>query len=293
MEIKYFKLLVTIAETGSLKKAADKLFLTPSALSHQLKELESQTKARLFKRINKSLVLTNAGQTFLRYGYSILNEIKKLETEFQHQRAGESGIIKLTTESSTCYHWLPRILKRYQQSFPNVEVRVNSGSLNNPLKLLLSGKVDIAIMHTIRPDKNIAYKDFLKDEVVALVPIHDPLVTRKFLKPEDFSELTYITHSKNLEDSAFFSGFFKPHGITPKKVIYFQLTEAIIEMVKEGLGVAVMSSWLAKPYVEGGAVKAIRITQSGLKRKWMIASLKNDQPKYLSTFIEYLSKSSE
>jgi LysR family transcriptional regulator for metE and metH len=289
MEIKYFKLLVTIAETGSLKKAADKLFLTPSALSHQLKELESQTKSQLFKRINKSLVLTNAGQIFIRYGYSILSEIKKLEAEFQQQKAGETGIIKLTTESSTCYHWLPKILKRYQQSFPNVEVRLNSGLLNNPLKLLLAGKVDIAIMHTVKPDKNVFYKEFLKDEVVALVPANDLLATRKFLKPEDFSLLTYITHSKNLEESAFFSGFFKPHGITPKKVIYFQLTEAIVEMVKEGLGVAVMSSWLARPYVDSGAVAAVKITRSGLKRKWMIASLKNDQPKYVTTFIEYLA----
>jgi LysR family transcriptional regulator for metE and metH len=289
MEIKYFKLLVTVAETGSLKKAADKLFLTPSALSHQLKELESQTKSPLFKRINKSLVLTNSGQILLRYGYSILNEIKKLEAEIQHQKAGETGTIKLTTESSTCYHWLPKILKRYQQSFPNVEVSVNSGPLNDPLRLLLTGKVDIAIMHTVKMDKNIAYKEFLKDEVVALVPANDLLATRTFLKPEDFSQLTYITHSKNLEESAFFSGFFKPHGITPKKVIYFQLTEAIIEMVKEGLGVAVMSSWLAKPYVDSGAVTAVRITKPGLKRKWMIASLKNDQPKYLATFIEYLT----
>jgi LysR family transcriptional regulator for metE and metH len=289
MEIKYFKLLIAIAETGSLKKAADKLFLTPSALSHQLKELESQTKARLFKRINKSLVLTDAGQTFLRYGYSIINELKKLEREFQTQSTGETGIIRLTTESSTCYHWLPKILKRYQQSFPNVEVRLNSNSLNNPLKLLLAGKVDIAIMHTVKPEKNISYKDFLKDEVVALVRVTDALATRTFLKPEDFSTLTYITHSKNLEESAFFSGFFKPNGVTPKKVIYFHLTEAIIEMVKEGLGVAVMSSWLAKPYVESGAVSAVRITKSGLKRKWMIATLKNDQPKYLTTFVDFLA----
>ncbi len=292
MEVRYFKLVIAIAETGSITRAAERLFLTQPALSHQLKELETQLGCQIFTRINRRLILTPSGKIFLNSSYLITNEIIKLQQEMKRIVTGESGRIRLATESATCYHWLPRILKQYQEQFPNVEVQLNTNDVNQHLELLLSGKVDVAIIHRKKSDKNIQYIELFDDEVVALLSANDALSRKKFLEPEDFRSITYITHSKQIDRSAFFESFLKPNKITPKKVIYIQLTEAVVEMVKEGLGAAVMANWLASPYFDSQRLKPVRITRAGIRRTWYIAALKkDDRPRFLESFIQLIKKS--
>jgi LysR family transcriptional regulator for metE and metH len=292
MEVRYFKLVIAIAETGSVTRAAERLFLTQPALSHQLKELETQLGCQIFTRINRKLILTPSGKSFLNSAYLIINEIDKLQQEMKRIVTGESGRIRLATESSTCYHWLPRILKQYQEQFPNVEVQLNTNDVNQHLDLLLTGKVDVAIIHRKKADKNIQYIELFEDEVVALISPNDALSLKKFLEPEDFRTVTYITHSKQFDQSAFFESFLKPNKITPKKVIYIQLTEAVVGMVREGLGVAVMANWLASPYFDSNRLKPVRITRPGIRRTWYIAVLmRGDRPRYLESFIQLIRKS--
>lgn len=286
MEVKYFRLVIAIAETGSITKAADKLFLTQSALSHQLKEVEEMVGFELFDRVKKKLILSSSGKVFLDYSYSVLGEIQKLKDEMKSHGVGEVGKIRLTTEATTCYLWLPRVLKQYEKEFPNIDVQLSSAASNKPLKQLLSGKVDLAIVHRIRPDKNIEFIEIFTDEAIALVPATDPISKKTFLTPDDFSNARYITHSKRRDESAFFEGFLKPNNVTPRKWIYIQFTEAVVAMVKEGLGIAVLANWLAKPYLDSDKVMAVKISKKGLARKWYIAVLKkNNRKSYFDRFI--------
>lgn len=288
MEVKYFKLVTAIADAGSLTKAADKLFLTQSALSHQLKEIETQLGCTLFTRVNKRLVITNAGVAFLNSAAIVLNEISKLQSDIQRLTVGETGKIRLITQSSTCYHWLPRILRNFQNNYPNVDVHLNSTPVSNPIPLLAAGKVDVALVHRKDADKNVEYIELFTDEVVALVPVDDMLSSKPYLVPKDFSHVTYLTHSRQIEDSAFLTDFLKPHGITPKKIVHFELTETIVSMVNEALGMTVMANWLALPYQQSARIKLVRITRSGLKRRWYIATLKHGGPAYLAKFVSVL-----
>ena len=276
MELKYFKLIATIVAEGSLAKAADKLFLTPSALSHQLKEVESQLNTKVFHRINKSLILTDIGKLLLESSTIILPEIDRVTNEIIKQVKGESGVIRLGTECNTCYHWLPQILKLHQEEFPNIEFRLETNGTVAPLELLLKGIIDLAIVYRQSNDKNIIFSELFTDDVIALIPIHHPLANKQYLTPEDFIEETYITHSKVLQESIFFEQFLRPKQITPKKVMFIQLTEAVLEMVNEGLGITVMANWLINPYIDSSKIKKVKIGKYGLKRKWYLATLKNE-----------------
>ncbi len=289
MELKYFKLIATIVAEGSLAKAADKLFLTPSALSHQLKEIESQLNTKIFHRINKHLILTDIGKLLLQSSTVILPEVDRVTNEIIKQLKGESGTIRLGTECNTCYHWLPQILKLHRASFPNIEFRLETNGTMPPLEQLLTGKIDLAIVYRQSHDKNIVFTELFTDDVVALLPVAHPLAKKSYLTPSDFEAATYITHSKVLQESIFFEQFLRPEQITPKQVMYIQLTEAVLEMVREGLGITVMAKWLIEPYVDARTIKMIPLGKSGLKRKWYIATLKNElQSTPLRKFIEIL-----
>jgi len=79
-----------------------------------------------------------------------------------------------------------------------------------------------------------------------------------------------------LQESIFFEQFLRPKQITPKKVMFIQLTEAVLEMVNEGLGITVMANWLINPYIDSSKIKKVKIGKYGLKRKWYLATLKNE-----------------
>src|SRR5215470_2310330 len=116
LEVRHLRLVAAVAEVGSLTRAGDRLHLTQSALSHQLRDIESRLGAPLFLRVGKRLVLTPAGD--------VLARLEQAEREIRQMGKERAGILRLTTECYTCYHWLPPLLIRYRRRFPRVEVRI-------------------------------------------------------------------------------------------------------------------------------------------------------------------------
>jgi LysR family transcriptional regulator for metE and metH len=291
MEVRHLKLVKTVAEEGSLTRATKILYLTQSALSHQLKEIENQIETPVFLRVNKKLILTDAGKILLNTANTVLRELEISEIELRKSITGEVGNIRLCTECYTTYHWLPPILKNYSFNHPNIDISINTKNTLRPLELLLNNELDIAIVHRKMDNDSIEYNQLFDDEMVLVVSREHVLNKKKYIYAKDFENETLITHSKNHSKSLIFERLLIPEGVKPKKVVYIQITEAIIEMIKADLGVGVMTKWAMKPFVENRKVNVIPITRKGLWRKWYVASLKNKSRSiYLQSFINQLVK---
>ena len=291
MDIKHLKLVKMVEEEGSLTKAGDKLFLSQSALSHQLKEMETQLGASVFHRVNKKLVLTSVGKIILQSAHKVLLELDKAKTEVNRIISGDSGTIKVATECYTCYHWLPPVLKQFNQEFPNVEVKIAPESILDPYKKLIKGKIDIGITSNLPQDQQIQYKKLFTDELVAVIPTDHSWRKKKYLRAKDFADQDVLIHSKPLETVTLFNKLLIPAGVQPRKVTAMQLTEATIEMVKAGLGVTVMARWAVRHYLESGQVAVVPVTQKGLHRTWYAIMLMDmDLPPYIHHFVDYLDQ---
>ncbi|MCB0280511.1 MAG: LysR family transcriptional regulator [Calditrichaeota bacterium] len=290
MEIRHLRLIDTVAEDGSLTRAAEKLFLSQSALSHQLKEVESQLKTSLFHRVNKKLVLTDAGKIVLKSARTILCELEQAELEVKRSLIGETGKVRICTECYTCYNWLPPIMKRFHYCFPNVELEINTENTLNPLELVLSGKLDVAVVHGKTEDKNLEFTKLYTDQLMAVVPENHPWTGQKYVELKQFASEVLFTHSKSFKkNSSMISRALSDANVKPKKVTYIQITEAIVEMIKSGLGVAVMGGWIMKHYVEHSRIQLIPITKKGMYRDWYAVRLKNNDKKdFTQCFIDLL-----
>ena len=291
MEIRHLRLINTVAENGSLTRASEKLFVSQSALSHQLKEIESQLKTPLFLRVNKRLVLTDAGKIILKSARTILFELEQAEINVKRSISGDIGKVKICTECYTCYHWLPPIIKRFKYEYPNVDLEINTENTLNPLELLLDGKLDVAIVHGKTNDKNLSFTKLYTDQLMTVVPVNHPWTNQKYVEPKQFDSEVLFTHSKNFENkSSLISQVLAEANANPKKITYIQMTEAIVEMIKSGLGVAVMGGWIMRHYMENGGVQLIPITKKGLYRDWYAVQLKkNEKNNYTQCFIELLA----
>ena len=138
-------------------------------------------------------------------------------------------------------------------------------------------------------NSKLSYTPLFQDEFMAIVPIQHPWATLKWVTPQSFHGHNYIMYNIPNEISTVFKMIFR-EGI-PKKVYKISLTEAIIQMVKAGLGVSVLPNWIVRPHIESGELAAIPITKRGIKRIWYAATLKNKEiPKYMNAFTRSLAK---
>ena len=155
LEVRHLRLVREVSAAGSLTRAGAALHLTQSALSHQLRDIESRLGAPLFLRVGRRMVLTPAGERVLRSANEILATIERTEDAVRHLSGAKRGLLRLTTECYTCYHWLPALLKRYRAAHPEIDIRIDAAATADPIAHLLEGRLDLAIVSDPVRDRRI------------------------------------------------------------------------------------------------------------------------------------------
>ncbi len=275
MELRHLKLIDTVAREGSLSKASDKLHLTQSALSHQLKEIEQEMGVLMFHRVNKRLEISEAGKIIRRAALNVQQELTKALQEIDKLQHGSQGEIRLSTECYTCYHWLPKTLDSIHQSYKHLDVHILPEFTKRHFEGLRDMDLDLVITSLLSDYPEIAYEELVHDEQLLIVSKEHPYSTRDFVTPEDFKSETLLIYSRPVEESTFYRHVLLPAGIQPNKILEVRLTEAAVQLVKNNYGVKVMAKWAAEPYILNHDVVGIKIGPSGMFRKWYLAYNKN------------------
>jgi LysR family transcriptional regulator, regulator for metE and metH len=292
LEIRHLRLVAAIAETGSVTLAGNRLHLTQSALSHQLRDAEEQLGVPLFERRDRRMALTAAGERLLQSARTILDELARVEKEIQecNGNGAAKGVLRLSTECYTVYHWLPPRLRLFQQKFPAVDFQLVLEATDSPFKALLEGKLDLAIVCDPIRNRKIRYTPLFEDEMVIIVPPEHRLAGERFAALEEFAQETLIIYPPK-EDSTVLNRFLRPAGIVPRKIREVLLTDVIIEMVRGGLGVAALAKWAVLPQLDSGALVGLSLTEQGFRRTWSIAQLRDGRsPAYVDEFIRVLAE---
>ena len=270
LEIRHLLLVSAVAEHESLTRAGEVLHLSQSALSHQLRDIEDRLGTRLFHRLNKRMLPTPAGERLLESAKTILAELSVAEEAIRSGLGPRPVPLRLSTECYTGYHWLPPVLKPFRQKFPHVDVRIDPTATSDPIGRLLDGKLDLAIVSSPVKHARLAVRPLFDDEQVLLLPADHRLAGRPYARLADFRQERLLTYTGG-EDSHFVTRVLRPAGVVPAHIETVKLTEAAIEMVRAGLGVAVLSRWAVEPHLRRGSLVAIRITPDGHSKHWRAA----------------------
>jgi LysR family transcriptional regulator for metE and metH len=291
LEIRHFRLVRELAATGSATRAAERLHVTQSAVSHQLREIEARLGTPLFLRLGKRMRPTPAGERLLTSAAVVLGEVQRAEEDVRRFGQDGSGIIRVCAQCQTGYHWLPSLLRAFEARYPHVDVRIAVESTMNPLAALLDGKLDLAIVTQQVTDRRVRVRPLFTDSHAVIVAPSHPLATRAYVTPAELARETLALYSASAEDSLTIRHVLRPAGVKPSRVLFVQLTEAIIEMVKARLVVSVLPTWSIRPALRTGAVIAVPLTRNGVTRQWSAATLAGrDDPPYLSHFIDLLAE---
>jgi LysR family transcriptional regulator, regulator for metE and metH len=182
-------------------------------------------------------------------------------------------------------------VRAFTARHPGVEIEVAVQHTGHLVDALLEGAVDVALLTDTVRDKRVRLRTLTSDEHVAIVAKDHPWATRTFITPEELATASLLLYSPSPAESFTVRQILKPAGLRPARVRFVQLTEAILEMVKAGLGVTVMPKWSVRSALEDGELRAVRITRGGMHRDWAAATLEGSgEPPYLTDFLELVRK---
>ncbi|SCK17302.1 LysR family transcriptional regulator [Vogesella sp. LIG4] len=292
LELRHLKTLLALAETGSVSQAAKRVFLTQSALSHQLKALEEHYGLALFERKTQPLRFTPAGERLLTLAREVAARIAAAERDIVRLREGEAGELRIAVECHTCFDWLMPAMDAFRRHWPEVELDIVSGFHADPVGLLLTRRADLAITSEAEPLDGVSYQPLFAYEMVLIMANDHPLAGKPVWQAEDFASETLIQYPVPDTMLELMRKVLKPAGVNPARRSS-ELTIAIIQLVASRRGVAALPYWAVQPYLERGYVRSARIGEAGLQSE-LYAALRSDDAAlgYMQDFLRTVGEQS-
>lgn len=292
IELRHLRLLQALAESGGLTAAAERLHLTQSAVSHQLKALENLLDLPLLERVSRPPRFTPAGKRLLQLAEAALPKVEAALRDLSKLKDGDAGELRIALECHTCYDWLMPAMDAFRAAWPKVELDLLGGFQADPVALLHDGQADVVITSDAAPRKNTAFEPLFAYEMLALLPNGHALEKKKFLLPKDFASETLITYPVPEDRLDLIRRVLMPAGIKPARR-EAQLTVAILQLVASRRGLAALPAWAVAPYLERGYVSARPIGKHGLWAELHAAVRKADAGRaWLADFIATVQRES-
>lgn len=291
MELKYFRLIKTIAEEGNISNSATRLFLTQSALSHQLRGIEDRMGFKVFLRKRNQWTLTEEGMELYQLANTVLAEIDKGLSNIQKIKEGSKGKIKISTECYSFYQGLPKFIQKMSLLYPEILIDLDVEATHRPVSKVLSKELDMAIVTSKPVNDNLVSIEIFEDEILAILHKEHPLNQKACLNAADFSKTHLIIHSFPLETVSIYEHFLKIHHVEPMRITAIPLTEVALEMVYANMGIMCMPNWALKPFKLPKDLIFKPLGANGLKRKHYLTFHKdNAGKKYYQDFIQNLEE---
>lgn len=286
IELRHLRTLLALKETGSVSLAAKRVFLTQSALSHQIRALEQYYGTVLFERKSNPIHFTPAGERLLQLGRDITPLVTAAELDMAQIIEGEAGELRVAVECHTCFDWLIPAMDTFRPLWPKVELDIVSGFQADPVGLLMTHRADLAIVSEYVPQAGIVFQPLFAYEMVGICAKDHPLAAKSVWQAEDFTDNTLISYPVPDDMLDLVRKILRPAGINPQRR-HSELTIAIIQLVASRRGIAALPYWTVMPYLEKGYVVARQITEQTLQSQLYAALRETDSNKsFLDNFCQ-------
>lgn len=275
LEIRHLETLAAIRDGGSLLEAAERLHLTQSALSHQLRDLETRLGTPLLNRRTRPARLTTAGLRVLALADDVLPRIRATERELQRLAAGRTGRLHLAIECHSCFQWLMPAMDAFRAQWPEVALDLSAAFSFAPFPALVRGDLDLVITSDPQTLEAVDYVPLFSYELVLAVAESNPLAASKYVAPEQLADQTLITYPVDRQRLDVFTAFLDDADVEPAAIRKAELTPIIVQLVASNRGVAALPNWALTEYLGQGWLSVRRLGQQGVWRT-LYAAIRNE-----------------
>lgn len=267
LDIRDLRVVLALAESGTTSAAAERLHLSQSAVSRALAVAEEHAGVELFARTPQGLVPTSAGEALADRAPSMLGGLVALERRLK-EPPPKAQRLRFAAECHMAYAWLTKVVVELGRVAPEIELRLPPEHVHDTRAALTSGAIDVAMVMGRAP-KGMTSWALIEDEMVFLMAPDHPAA--EGLTPKALRTHTLLASSARNGDHWFMRAVFgsRPPRLTVRR---FAVTEAVVEFARAGLGIAILSEWVASAYLGPGSGLVVRRLPKGrLLRPWRLA----------------------
>lgn len=291
MELWQLRTFTAIAETLNFTKASEKLHLTQSAVSHQMKALEEELGVPLFIRAKSGVLLTDAGRIALHYAERILKEAEELREKVSENITGRVRVAAAT--QALVYLFAP-LFEDFMDAFETVELVFRTTvSTEQTVEDILEGVADVGFASLEVYSPTLQVTPLFEDELVLVVGKKHRLAKRAEISIKELEKERLILFERGASIRRATDDFFKKVRVEPAMALESNDTYFIKLMIEHGLGVSLIPSWAVREEIKTGKLAKIRIKGHELKRAVAMVSLKGAQPAPIRAFTEYILEKKE
>lgn len=279
---KYIAFIKTV-EYGSLSKAAEALGYSQSNISHMINGLEKEWNVTLLNRSRAGLQLTSDGVKLLPLVRTLYEDFRQIQNRVDELNKLESGLIRIGTFSSIATHWLPNIIKTFNNDYPNINYELLLGDYSQVEHWIMEGRVDCGFlrMPTLPEFETISLG---LDEMLVVLPENNPYAASERFPAKALEDYPFMMVERG--GDAEIAEIFKTNGVKPH--IQFETWDdyAIMAMVEAGLGISILPKLILNRLSYNIVVKKLdnpAYREIGLALK----SLRN-APLAVKKFLEYI-----
>jgi DNA-binding transcriptional LysR family regulator len=267
MEIRQLRAFVAVAEAGTFTAAAERVHVTQSAISMQIRQLEEETGVQLFLRTPKRVLLTEAGEKMLARARNILREHDAALSEMSEMAGLEHGRLRIGSASANISsESLPPVLSALRERHPRMEIFVKTGTSEALVEQILSGELDMALVSLPVEARGVRTETLMKDSLVAIVCPGHELAQKRVVSAYTLANEKLILGERGGNTRRIIERFFAGAGVRPTICMELNRLAAIKRMVEACMGVGVVPLQSVRDEVERGSIKALWI--EGAQINW-------------------------
>ncbi|HEX8709104.1 MAG TPA: LysR family transcriptional regulator [Pyrinomonadaceae bacterium] len=242
MQIETLKIFCDLVETQSFSQAAERNFVTQSAVSQQVRGLEEKFKRRLLERVRgrREIHLTSAGESFYAESRNVLAAYEVLRERMQSLDGTVTGTVHLATVYSIGLHQLPPVVRRFMALYPAAKIDLEYSRTTRIVRDVLSGAIELGIVAYPEKRRGIRVLPLAGDRLVLICPPAHPLAGRKKVRAAELSGQDFVLFERDIPTRRATDRILKSHGVTVCRVAEFDNIETIKRAVEVGFGAAIV-----------------------------------------------------
>lgn len=246
MSIGKYRIFLKTIELGSLSKVAETMGYTQSAVTQKIKGLENEFGFQLIVRNKSGVSLTENGKLVLTYIKNVIQKENELENIVSGINGLEKGTIRIGTFASVAVQWLPKLIRIFQEKYPDIQILLRDGADYNEIEQwLIEDKVDIGFLG-LKKDLRVEYEPLVRDSMKAVLPLDYPIGKAESFPIEKFSVENFIFPHTGYDTDV--KEVLEKSGIVPNIKYKVSGDETIVAMVKNHLGLAILPNLYVKAH---------------------------------------------
>jgi DNA-binding transcriptional LysR family regulator len=266
MHLETLQVFCDLVETGSFSAAASQNFITQSAVSQQVRALESRFEQRLIERTKGRVQPTPAGQLLYQASKDITGRYCELREQIQNFGTTVSGSVRLATVHSVGLYELSEPLKKFLKAYPQVNVHLEYSRSSKIFEDVLSGRIDLGIVAYPSRRPQIALIPLREDRLVLVCATHHALARRRTATLADLDGQNFVGYERDIPTRRELDRVLRRKHVSVRYVMELDNIETIKRVVEIGAGLAIVPEPTVKQEVRNRTLCALQITDETLMR---------------------------